>query len=477
VEYLKKPAGFPESFMWGGASAAFQYEGAWNEDGKSPNIMDMIPPHEGMADTHVTSDHYHRYGDDITLMKELGLKGYRFSISWSRILPNGRGKVNQEGIAFYNKLIDKLIENDIIPVVTLYHFDMPYCLKEEYNGWASRKILDDFSEFCEVVFKAFGSRVKYWLTINEQISILFYPKFTGSSPEDEKDDIWRYRMNHNFSLGHAIAVKLCRKYVPGCKVGPVVGWNVSYPATSKPEDSLASYNRDVIQGYSIFDLYIQGKYNPSFWSYLCDRGIQPEFSSGDKDLLKEGRPDFIALNYYRSATVKYAFLESREIKHQYNLSGKKGNITYPLRPGAYQECKNDYLEVTDWDWAMDPAGFRLTLRKIYDRYELPIMITENGLGAYDVLDDAGTINDEYRIQYLAKHIKAMKLAIQDGVEIFGYHPWSFMDLLSTSNGFSKRYGFVYVNRTENDLKDLRRIRKKSFYWYRNVIKTNGEIVD
>lgn len=472
--YQKELKGFPDNFLWGGASAAFQVEGAWDEDGKSPNIMDMVPPAPGKADTKVTADHYHRYEEDVTLMKELGLQSYRFSISWSRILPKGRGKVNQKGIDFYNHLIDKLLENNIVPIVTLYHFDMPYCLLEEYNGWGSRRILNDFAEFCKVVFQFFGDRVKYWLTINEQSTILFYPKFTGSVPDEDNEDRWRYRVNHMFSLGHAIAVKLCREMVPDAKIGPAIGWNISYPATCSPKDALASYNRDLIQGYSIVDLYVKGKYHPAFWSYLCDRDIQPEIQKGDLALLAQGKPDFIALNYYRSTTVSHAAMEEQKVGHQYNLTGKKGNITFPVTPGAYQECKNPLLEVNDWDWPLDPVGFRLTLRALYDRYELPLMITENGLGAYDTPEENGEVLDDYRIDYLRKHIDAIKLAIQDGVEMISYNPWSYMDVLSTSNGFTKRYGFVYVNRTEDDLKDLARIKKKSFYWYQNVIRTNGK---
>ena len=435
--------------------------------------MDMVPPLPGKADTKVASDHYHRFCEDVALMKECGLKSYRFSISWARILPKGRGEVNQKGIDFYNALINELVKNGIEPIVTLYHFDMPYCLLEEYNGWASRKILPDFTEFCTVCFREFGDRVKWWISINEQLTILFLPKFTGSIPDTENRENWRYRVNHNMTLGHAIAVKLCHEMVPDGRIGPAAGWNVSYPATCAPRDNLASYDRDMLHGYSLMDMYVYGRYNSFFKNYLVDRDAMPEIQPGDMELMRQGKPDYIALNYYRTCTVQPSPITDQYADHQYNLTGKKGDMKYPYVIGAYRECENKLLDVNNWDWALDPIGFRLTLRALYDRYQLPIMITENGLGAYDTLEPGDIVNDDYRIDYIRTHLQAIKDAIHDGVEMLGYNPWSFTDLLSSSNGFEKRYGFVYINRGEQDLCDLRRIRKKSFAWSQHVIKTNG----
>jgi len=360
----------------------------------------------------------------VALMKELGLGSYRFSISWARILPKGRGEVNEKGAAFYNRLIDELLDKGIEPIVTLYHFDMPVCLKEEYNGWADRRILKDFEEFCRVCFERFGDRVKYWLTINEQSTILYYPKFCGSDVDEETEGKWKYKVSHNFTLGHAIAVKLCHELLPEAKIGPAIGWNCAYPVSGRPEDVLAAENRNSIQGWSIMDTYVRGEYNALFWNYLTDRGIQPEVTKEDLKLMREGKPDFIALNYYRTATVKACSLASREARYSFNKEGVKGKLSYPNLPGAYEETKNENLETNDWDWAIDPIGLRISLRLIYDRYQLPLMITENGYGAKDVLEADGTIHDDYRIDYLSRHLSAIKDAISDGVEMIAWNPWS-----------------------------------------------------
>lgn len=463
---------FPSDFLWGASSSAFQIEGAYLEDGKSLTIMDM-ETRSGIADTKIAIDHYHHWKEDIALMKECGLTSYRFSISWSRILPQGRGTVNSKGIQFYNNLINELCHNGIKPIVTLYHFDLPLCLQEEYHGWSSREILKDFEEFCSICFENFGDRVAYWLTINEHNNCLYMPKFVGGVEDGVDINHWRFKVNHHLALAHAIAVRTCRNILPHAIIGPALGWEAAYPATCRPEDVLASMNRDLFTGKMILDLNVKGRYPALVWSFLEKKGWLPTIEEGDFELLAQGKPDFIALNYYSSVTVKEAVDGSSQVEMQYNLNGKKGTRIYPNYPGLYQESNNPYLEATAWDWPIDPLGFRITLRTIYDRYELPLMITENGLGSLDVLEDDGLVHDNKRIEYLERHIEQMQYALEEGVKILSYNPWSFFDVLSSSNGFAKRYGLVYIDRTETDLRKLKRYKKDSFFWYKRLIQNNG----
>jgi 6-phospho-beta-glucosidase len=470
----KHSTSFPEDFFWSAATAAYQYEGAHLLDGKSLSIVDKnINPN--YADTCVTSDHYHRFKEDVALMKELGLTAYRFSISWPRVLPNGRGAVNQEGIEFYKNLVTELRENGIEPLVTIYHFDLPACLQEEYGGWSSRQIIDDFAYFCRVLYEHLGEQVKYWFTINEQSNMFLLPylmEFDSELPLEKQ----KYEMNHIMTLAHARAITLCREMIPDAKIGPAIGLSPNYPETCRPEDILAARAADDFRTYLFTDLYIHGHYRENIWRYMEENGITPTIEEGDLELLKSAKPDFLGINYYQSRVVKYApeTLENKDIS--INIDGNKGETEFEVIPGIYQGVSNPYLEKTDWDWEIDSIGLRTLLNELNDRYHLPIIITENGMGAVDVLTADEKVHDHYRIDYLRKHIEQCCLAIADGVQLFGYCPWSYMDLLSTTSGFRKRYGFVYVNRTDKDLKDLRRIKKDSFYWYKEVIQSNGRVI-
>ncbi|WP_042147945.1 glycoside hydrolase family 1 protein [Paucisalibacillus sp. EB02] len=462
---------FPNDFFWSAATSAYQYEGGYLEDGRTLSIVDKnINP--AYADTSVASDHYHRSKEDVALMKELGMTAYRFSISWSRILPEGRGEVNQKGIDFYKNLINELKANNIEPLVTIYHFDLPACLQEEYGGWSSRKVLDDFVYFCKVLFEHLGEQVKYWFTINEQSNMFLLPylmEFEDDTPLEKQ----KYEMNHIMTLAHAKAIKLCREMVPDAKIGPAIGLSPNYPETCRPEDIQAAKVADDFRTYVFTDLYVYGSYRKNIWRYMEEQGINPTIEEGDMALLQSAKPDFIGVNYYQSRVVKYA-PSTMEVKDMaINADGNKGETEFEVLPGLYQGSSNPYLEKTDWDWEIDPIGLRTLLNELNDRYHLPIIITENGMGAVDHLSDDEKVHDQYRIDYLSKHLEQCRLAIDDGVQLFGFCPWSFMDLISTTSGFRKRYGFVYVNRTDNDVKDLRRIPKDSFYWYQNVIKTNG----
>ncbi|EKO1912660.1 glycoside hydrolase family 1 protein [Clostridium botulinum] len=468
----KNPKAFPDDFLWAAATAAYQFEGAYLEDGKTMSIVDAnINPN--YANTSVTSDHYHRFNEDIKLMKELGIKAYRFSISWPRVLPNGRGKINEKGINFYKQLVKELKDNDIEPLATIYHFDLPLCLQEEYGGWCNRKIIDDFTYYCEVLFKNLGQDIKYWFTINEQSNMFLLPYlmvFNNEIPLEKQ----KYEMNHIMMLAHAKAIKLFREIVPTGKIGPAIGISPNYPKSCRPEDIQAAKEADDFRTYLFTDLYVHGYYRKNVWRYMQENNIAPTIKNGDMELITSSKPDFLGVNYYQSRVVGYA-PENAETKDvTLNTAGKKGSSSFEIIPGLYEGTANPYLEKTDWDWELDPIGLRIMLNDLNDRYHLPIIITENGIGGIDTLTNDNKIHDEYRINFLKNHLKQCNLAINDGVNLFGYCPWSFMDLLSTTSGFRKRYGFIYVNRNDTNLMDLRRIKKDSFYWYKDVINSKGQ---
>ncbi|NFN93387.1 glycoside hydrolase family 1 protein [Clostridium botulinum] len=461
--------GFPENFLWGGSTSAYQVEGAWNEDGKGLSVIDMCDHPEGTADFKIASDHYHRFKEDVKLFSEMGLKAYRFSIAWTRIIPQGTGEVNEKGIKFYNDLIDELNKYNIEPVVTMFHFDLPYAL-EEKGGWSNRDTIDAFSKYAKVLFEKFGSKVKYWLTINEQNTMILHPGAIGipkGGKLPSKKEL--YQQNHHMLLAQAKVMNLCHEMCPNGKIGPALNTTAMYGETCNPLDAIAAHNWETIRCWSFLDMAVRGKYNKLAWNYLIDRGLEPIIDDGDMDIMKNAKPDFIAINYYSTATIAASKGDTSDI------SARAGDQQIMLgEQGVYRAAENPYVDKTKYGWVVDPIGLRMTLRKVSERYDLPILITENGIGAPDKLEENETINDDYRIDYIRKHLEQLKLAINDGVEVMGYCPWSAIDVVSTHQGYGKRYGFIYVNRDEFDLKDLRRIKKKSFNWYKNVINTNGE---
>ncbi|WP_017211274.1 glycoside hydrolase family 1 protein [Clostridium beijerinckii] len=467
--FHKKLKDFPKNFLWGASTSAYQVEGAYNEDGKGLSVQDTKEPFPGTPDFKVSSDHYHHYKEDVALFAEMGFKTYRFSIAWTRIIPNGIGDVNPKGIEFYNNLINELLSHGIEPLVTMYHFDLPDALQGE-GGWSNRKTADAFVNYAKVLFENFGDRVKYWLTINEQNMMILHGGAIGTV-NDGVENIEKelYKQNHHMMLAQAQTMKLCHSMCPKAKIGPAPNISSIYPASSRPEDILAASNQSSIRNWLYLDMAVHGRYNPIAWSYMVEKGIEPTIEDGDMEILKGGNPDFIAFNYYCTGTAEESKIEDKEVSTQ---GGDQQIAVGDL--GVYKGASNPNLEKTQFGWEIDPIGFRNTLREVYERYNLPIIITENGLGAYDDVEENDTINDDYRIDYLRKHIEQARLAITDGVDLIGYCPWSAIDLISTHQGFKKRYGFIYVNRDEFDLKDLRRIRKKSFFWYKKVIETNGE---
>ena len=461
---------FKDDFLWGSASAAYQVEGAWDKDGKGESIWDVYTRIPGTTfkntNGNVAVDHYNRYKEDVALMAEMGLKAYRFSIAWTRIYPNGRGEINEEGLKFYENLIDELIANDIKPIITLYHWDLPQHLQDLYGGWESREIINDFNEYCVTLFKRFGDKVKYWVSLNEQNVFLTLGYLTAMHPPGVKDQKRMLNANHIANLANATVIESFKTYVPDGMIGPSFAYGPVYPFSCNPGDVLSAENAEDLNCNWWLDVYCKGRYPAFAFKYYERLGVAPTIEEGDIELLERAKPDFIGINYYQTSTVAMNPIDGVGASEGMNNTGKKGTTKESGLPGVYKNSKNPHLETTNWDWA------RLT-----SRYNLPILITENGLGEFDKLEENDVVNDDYRINYLSSHVKACKESITDGVDLLGYCTWSFTDLLSWLNGYQKRYGFVYVDRDENDennQKDLRRIKKKSFYWYKNVISTNGE---
>ncbi|EPI01544.1 glycosyl hydrolase, family 1 [Enterococcus faecalis 13-SD-W-01] len=446
-----------DKFLWGASTSAYQVEGAWNEDGKGPSVQDMKKIPEGTSDFKIASDHYHRFEEDVRLFKELGLKAYRFSISWSRVMPDG--KKNPEGLAFYQKLIKQLIENDIEPIVTVFHFDLPYSLYEK-GGWENRETIQAFADYCQLLFDTFGQDVKYWQTINEQNVMALAGSIIGTSDKSMKE---KFQENHHMLVAQALVTKNYHDGGYPGKIGPAPNIASVYPATDKPEDQMAALYMSALRNWLFLDVAVYGKYNHNAWHLLEKIGACPEITTEDAEILKEGTCDYIAFNYYNTMTVSKYYPKENKIDQQSGFG----------IPGFFQTQENKNLPMTEFGWPIDPEGFRFTLNEIYSRYRLPLLITENGIGAKNTLTEDGKIHDDYRIDYLEQHIRQMELAAQDGVEIIGYCPWSAIDLISTHEGFQKRYGFIYVNRTDDELKDLARYKKDSFYWYQKVINENG----
>ncbi|WP_027108607.1 glycoside hydrolase family 1 protein [Lacticigenium naphthae] len=469
---------FPENFLWGSASAAYQVEGAWDEAGKGESVWDRFVTIPGKTfkgtNGKVAVDHYHRYKEDVALMAEMGMKAYRFSVAWARVIPDGDGEVNEEGLAFYDRLIDELVANNIEPVVTLYHWDIPQALQDKYKGWESRQIIEDFTRYAEILFKRYNGKVKYWVSLNEQNVFIQHGYKLASHPPAVTDEKRMYAANHVANLANASVIKRFKELEIDGKIGPSFAYHPAYAFSSKPADQLAALNFEDFEAHLWMDVYAFGKYPTVVWNYLVENDLAPEIQDGDMELLKAGKPDFMGLNYYQTDAVESNPIEEGVGIGKANYSGEKGTTEASGVPGLYKTAVNPYVERTNWDWDIDPTGLRIGMRRISSRYDLPILITENGLGEYDTLEADGSIHDDYRIDYLRQHVKAIQEAITDGVEVLGYCTWSYTDLLSWLNGYQKRYGFVYVDRDETEDNTFDRYKKDSFFWYKKVIETNGQ---
>lgn len=462
---------FPDNFLWGGATAANQYEGAYNVDGKGLSVQDVLPDGIGRVTDVPTEDNlklvgidfYNRYKEDIALFAEMGFKVFRTSIAWSRIFPNGDElEPNEAGLQFYDNLFDELAKYGIEPLVTLSHYETPLHLAREYNGWANRKMIDFYARYVETVFKRYKGKVKYWLTFNEVNSILHAPFMSGgvNTPKEELSKQDLYQAVHHELVASALATKIGHEVDPNNMIGCMVLSMPAYPMTPNPLDVLAvrEFNN---QNYLFSDIHARGKYPNYIKRYFEENGIDIQFAPGDKELMAEHTVDFISFSYYMSIAQAH---------NPEAYETRRGNIVGGVI--------NPYLEASDWGWAIDPVGLRLVLNDFYDRYQLPLFIVENGLGAKDVLVDGPngkTVEDDYRIDYLRQHLVQVGEAMKDGVELLGYTTWGCIDLVSASTAqMSKRYGFIYVDRNDDGTGTLNRYKKKSFDWYKEVIATNGE---
>lgn len=473
---------FRKDFLWGGATAANQFEGAWNVDGKGPSVSDMctngsyeVPKRitntieEGtFYPSHEASDFYHHYKEDIKLMAEMGFKTYRLSIAWTRIFPTGMEEEPlEEGLAFYDKVFDELNKYRIEPLVTISHYETPYALVEEFNGWEDRRCIDFFQRYCEVLFERYQNKVKYWLTFNEinagtmpmgnVLSLGTVKGFTGAILDFPDNPEVRYQALHHQLVASAKVIKLAHDCYPSFKMGNMICFLTMYPLTCNPDDMMKTQREMQMANWFCSDVQVRGAYPYYADRFFEENNIHIKKISEDEQTLKDGCVDYYTFSYYMSNCV--AETSDAEIKG--------GNLTGGL--------KNPYLEASDWGWQIDPKGLRYTLNEIYARYEIPLMVVENGLGAYDKIEADGSINDSYRIDYMRSHIEQMKEAVKDGVDLLGYTPWGCIDLVSASTGeMAKRYGLIYVDKYDDGTGTLERKRKQSSYWYENVIYSNGE---
>ena len=460
---------FPADFMWGGAVAANQCEGAYQEDGKGLSIQDIMPKGIKGAPTDaptadnlklVAIDFYHRYKEDIALFAEMGFKVFRLSIAWSRIFPNGDdAKPNEKGLKFYDDVFDECRKYGMEPLVTISHYETPLHLAREYDGWRSRKLIEHYINFCRVVFERYRSKVKYWMTFNEINSVLHQPLISGGilTPRENLTRQDLYQAIHHELVASAMAVKLAHEMMPGAKVGCMILAMPTYPLTPKPEDVLAAMKAEQ-KNYFFADVQVRGNYPKYLDRDLAAEGVSIKMEPGDEEILKN-TVDFISFSYYVSVCESADQMETGE-----------GNLIGGI--------SNPYLKASEWGWQIDPLGLRIVLNQFYDRYRKPLFIVENGLGATDrlVQNEKGewTVNDDYRIDYMRRHLVEVGEAIKDGVEVMGYTVWGCIDLVSASTAeMSKRYGMIYVDRNDDGSGSLERFRKKSFNWYRRVIETNG----
>lgn len=447
-----------EKFLFGGSTSAFQFEGGYLEGGKGIATTDVRNVPTGIADSKVASDHYHRVKEDVALMKNLGIDFYRFSFNWSRIMPDGKN-VNQEGLKFYHELIDLLLENNIIPFPTLYHFEMPQALVDLYGGWKSRECIIDFKNYAEVCFKSFGEKVKMWGTINEQLIVSSASDLNGNHEDDAlQKERNIYQMSYHMSLAEKETIKVFRDIVIDGQIGPVVSMQVIYPETSDPKDILAAKNAEDFLQNMFLDMSVYGRYPLNVNNYLKEKDIDLGIQDSDASLLKNNKPDMIGINYYASTCIK-SRSETDDVS----------KLPPFYRHERFTLGQNKYLVKTKWmEFGIDPQGLYTGMKDIYERYQLPLIVTENGLAMSDEVID-GKIEDDARIEYIQLHLEQCMKLYDEGYPIMGYSPWSLFDLVSSHQGFTKRYGLIYVNRTDTDLKDLKRIPKKSYTWYKNKI--------
>ena len=464
---------FPKNFLWGGAVAANQCEGAYQEDGKGLSVQDVLPRGIRGSRTKLPTeenlkleaiDFYHRYPQDIKMFAEMGFKVFRTSIAWSRIFPKGdEEQPNEAGLEFYDRVFEECRKYGIEPLVTLSHYETPLYLAETYNGWTDRRMIGFYERYVRTVFKRYRGKVKYWLTFNEINSLLHAPFMSGGIANMQgltEQDL--YQAAHHELVASALATKIGHEMMQDAMIGCMILSMPTYPLTPSPDDVIAAMDAEH-RNYFYGDVHVRGKYPGYMKRYFREHGIQIQFAPEDEEILKN-TVDFVSFSYYMSVCAT-----SDPEKQKKGLGNLLGGVPNPT------------LKARDWGWQIDPKGLRYVLNMFYDRYQKPLFIVENGLGAVDVLveDENGnkTVEDDYRIQYLKDHLIQVGEAIQDGVEIMGYTSWGCIDVVSASTAeLKKRYGYIYVDRNDDGTGTMERYKKKSFYWYQKVIESNGEVL-
>ena len=471
-----------KDFLWGGATAANQCEGGYKEGGRglanvdvAPHGKDRFPVLAGKMKmfecddnhyypSHEAIDMYHNYKEDIKLFAEMGFKCYRLSIAWTRIFPTGIEETpNEEGLKFYEDLFDECLKYNIEPLVTICHFDVPMYLVEKYGSWRNRKLVDLYVKYCEAIFTRYKDKVKYWLTFNEINMILHLP-FIGAGlyfEEGENEEQIKYQAAHHQLVASALATKLAKEINPEFKIGCMLAAGNTYANTCNPNDVWKSIEKDR-ENYFFIDVQSRGEYPQYAIKELERKNINIVMEENDKEILKENTVDFISFSYYSS-----------------RLTSADPEVNAKTEGNVFATLKNPYLKASEWGWQIDPLGLRITMNSLYDRYQKPLFIVENGLGAVDIPDENGYVEDDYRIEYLREHIKAMIDAVElDGVDLLGYTSWGCIDLVSAGTGeMKKRYGFIYVDKDNDGSGTLKRSKKKSFDWYKKVIASNGKDLD
>lgn len=476
------PTGFPSDFLWGGAIAANQAEGAYDQGGKGLCVADLLKVQdqgdlkkksnkettmadiefalqdkEGYYPKRYGIDFYHTYKEDVKLLSGMGLNTFRTSISWARIFPNGDDETpNEEGLKFYDDLFDEMLKYGMEPLVTLSHYEMPLHIATEYNGWYSRKTIDMFVKYAETVFKRYKNKVKYWITVN-QINLIHHESFNHLGiPADRVDNLWEAKFQgiHNECTACAMASRIGHEINPDFQIGMMVYDGLSEPLTCSPEDVFATMKRNQME-YFFSDLLLRGEYPGYAIRFFTEKGFHLDIREEDEKVLKEHTADFLAISYY------YTICSSADSMKNYGVN----------EDGAIM---NPYLDASEWGWSIDSLGMRTVLNYYYDRYQKPIIIAENGFGTFDYVEEDGSIHDERRIAYLREHIRAMKEAIKDGVNVIGYYPWGPIDIISCSSSeMTKRYGFIYVDQDDYGRGSKKRSKKDSYEWYTRVISSNG----
>jgi len=480
---------FPENFLWGGATAANQIEGGFNVNGKGISVsdcysFDSLMSKEHWSDqfkrmTHVQVnealnqdsrlyfpkrkgiDFYGRYKEDVKLFAEMGFRCYRMSIAWTRIFPNGDEKEpNAEGLAFYDKVFDELLKYGIEPVVTISHYEIPLHLTLEYGGWTNRKIVDFFVRYAKCLFERYKGKVKYWMTFNEINSVVKHPFISIGVIEEGNQHLIQavFQGAHHQFIAGALATNYCHEIIPEAKMGCMISYQMPIPYSCDPDDIQCAMDE---QRKTLFfsDVQVRGSY-PSYAARMFKKmGVKVLVEEKDEEILSNNTADYIACSYYMSTAAS---------AHPEKFNKVQGNL---LNNGV----KNPYLNCTEWGWQIDSKNLRVALNQLNDRYQKPVFIAENGLGAIDKIEEDGTIQDDYRINYIRDHLLQVKEAIKDGVDVFGYTTWGCIDCISASTSqISKRYGLIYVDLDDDGNGTMKRSKKKSFYWYKQMIETNGE---